>query len=547
MRRNPWHAVGDLLSAGLAAALVALSFPDSGLGWLAWVGLVPLFGVLCRRGPWGSFFLAHACGMLIIVGGFRWILEVGRYTALHHAVLVVFFGAYLGLFGLGFSLIGRWWGLTAAFAVAPFLWVALEYLKSNLGFLALPWLLLAHSQYAYPPVIQAAAVTGAHGISFLIVLVNAAIAMAAVAGAGGRMRGLFPPAAGRPSGRAAAGMVACAALLAAAALLYGRAKLAEASEGPGFRVAVVQGNIAQERKWDRQHAEDILAAYEELSRRALAGRPDLIVWPETATPGAISRDRRLNARLHRLAGELAVPLLVGSSQQRKFGAPEDAGPERRNSAYLIPAGRDGVRHQRYDKIRLLPFGEYLPLKETLPWEAIDIADVGGYAAGGEFTVFEISGVRFAVTICWENIFPDLVRQFVRNGARFIINITNEAWFGKTAAPYQFLSMSVFRAVENGVYVARCANTGVSGFIDRRGRVYARVADPQGEGIFVRGVLTEPVATLGPETFYTRQGDWFAWVAVAASIAGLGSCAFRRRAPSRWRALRQEKTPCCPPS
>jgi apolipoprotein N-acyltransferase len=287
-------------------------------------------------------------------------------------------------------------------------------------------------------------------------------------------------------------------------------------------VAVVQGNIAQERKWDRGRAEEIVAVYENLSRRALADRPDLVVWPETATPGSISKDRRLNARVHRLAAELEIPLLVGSSRHRKFGRIGEAGMEHKNSAFLIPAGPGEARHQRYDKIRLLPFGEYLPHQNTLPWAAIDIEDVGGYSAGSDFTIFEVSGVRFAVTICWENIFPDLVRQFVREGAQFIVNITNEAWFGKTAAPYQFLSMSVFRAVENGVYVVRCANTGVSGFIDPNGRVYARVTGEKGVDIFVHGVLTGTVAALDSKTFYNRHGDWLAWVSVAASILAVAS-------------------------
>jgi apolipoprotein N-acyltransferase len=527
VRHNSLHIIKDFVFVFLSATLIVLSFPDFSFGWLAWFGLVPLLWVLSTRGPGSGFLLAHACGMLVIIGGFFWILEIDRYTWLHHVFLVAYLGLYVGLFGLAFSLICQRWGLIPAFAAAPFIWVALEYLRSNLAFLALPWLLLSHSQYEYVPIIQVAAVTGAYGISFLIVLVNAALAMV-VLNVGRRLRGAVSSASELPSSSAILGMIFFTATFATSVLLYGEAKLSTAIEGPEFTVAVVQANIAQERKWDRQHAEDIMTNFTDLSRRALVDQPDLIVWPETATPGSISRNRRVNARVHNLARELEVSLLLGSSQQRKFGSVAEARLDYRNSAFLIPPARGAVKHQRYDKIRLLPFGEYLPLKQIIPWDAIDIPDVGGYTAGSEFTVFEMSDARFAVTICWENIFPDLVRQFVRNGAQFIINITNEAWFGKTAAPYQFLSMSVLRAVENGVFVIRCANTGISGFIDPKGRVYARVANKQGVDIFISGVLTGSVILQKSKTLYTRFGDWFVWFSIAAAIISIGTAFVVRR-------------------
>ena len=529
MERKSFQTLRDLALVCLTAALVVLSFPDFDISRLVWIALVPLFVVLSQKRPVAGFFLAHICGMLIILGSFRWILEVDRYAAIHHALLVVYFGLYAGLFGLVFCLISRLRSLNMAFATAPFVWVALEYTKSNLSFLSLPWLLLSHSQYAETSVIQMAAVTGAHGTSFLIVLVNAAIAMLTIEMVRRLREGLLPGS-DHLTLRATLVMMFFAGASGAAALLYGNLKLSTGPDGSEFRISVVQANIAQENKWDRRHAEAILTAHEDLSRRALIEKPDLIVWPETATPGSITKNRRLNARIRSLAEELKVPLLVGSSQHRKFGTAADARLEFKNSAFLIPPRRGPVKHQHYNKNRLLPFGEYLPLKEKMPWDLIGIDDVGGYTAGNELAVFELNGVRFATTICWENIFPDLVREFVNNGAQFIINITNEAWFGKTAAPYQFLSMSVLRAVENGVFVVRCANTGISAFIDPNGRVYSRVAGEQGEDIFVSGVRTDAVIPAGSKTFYTRYGDWAARLSIAVTtIAIVGALVFRKRA------------------
>jgi apolipoprotein N-acyltransferase len=176
------------------------------------------------------------------------------------------------------------------------------------------------------------------------------------------------------------------------------------------------------------------------------------------------------------------------------------------------------RHKnvRYDKIRLFPFGEYLPYKHIIPWSAIGVPDVGGYVPGDQYTVFEQRDWRFSATICWENLFPDQVRQFVRKGAQFIVNITNEAWFGETEAPEQFLSMNVFRAVENGIFLVRCANTGISCIIDPCGRVLDRVKDENGKDVFVRGYVTGEIIPLQSNSLYTRYGDWFAWLCVIVS-------------------------------
>lgn len=522
------NATLSLWASILSGSLLVLAFPRYDLGWAAWVALVPLLLALEGKGWRSGLLLSQLCGILFNLGIFGWILEVPSYSPLHHALLGVYLGAYFGLFGLGFCLVaGRWGNIPALFA-APFLWVTLEYWKSNFSFLALPWALLAHSQYRCTPVVQVASITGAYGVSLLIILVNSAVAgvVLHVIGHAKRKRMELSR---LPSIKATTALVAVAAALSAANLTYGHWVLSTSPEtGQRLRVSVVQGNIEQSKKWEHAFAEVIKQTYKDLSLEAAKEGPALIVWPETATPRAIDLDPRLRADLERIARETSAYLVVGSSQQQKFKEEGSHELNYSNSAFLISPGHGSERYQRYDKIRLLPFGEYLPLKGVIPWTHLKVPELIGYTAGTDVEVFRLPESKFGVTICWENIFPDLPREMVRGGAQFIVNITNEAWFGQTAAPYQFLSMSVFRAVENRVYVVRCANTGVSCFIDPFGRVVNRVSDAGGNDIFVRGVSTQLVAPLQAQTVYTRHGDWLALLSILCAAGFLLRAFLRSR-------------------
>ena len=428
-------------------------------------------------------------------------------------MLALYLGSYFGIFGLAFSFISKRRNITSALFSAPFVWVSLEYVRSNLAFVALPWGLLAHSQYQNPLVIQIASLTGAYGVSFLIVIVNSALAALAYALLG-RLK--------KDKGEGLGGekwVVVTAAVLIAFTLVYGQVIISNPIAGEEFKVSLVQGNIEQEKKWDRRHANFIMQTYADLTHKASKESPDLIVWPETATPRSINRDPELYNHVIRITKAADTSLLLGSSHHRKFKGKDSKNVTFFNSAFLIqPEGK--VKKQRYDKIRLFPFGEYLPLKETIPWSAIDVPDVPGTVPGDELTIFSLPGLQFGVTICWENIFPDLFRHFIKAGAQFIINITNEAWFGETAALYQFVSMSVMRAVENRVYVVRCANTGVSCFIDPYGKVVDRVKNSTGKDIFVRGILTGSIIPQEPKTFYTQYGDWLVWLSFLCSVVFL---------------------------
>jgi len=364
-------------------------------------------------------------------------------------------------------------------------------------------------------IIQIASLTGTYGISFLIVLANAALATLF-------MERLKSP---LPYRKPFLVITASSIIL---TLLYGYRSISQPLVGKGMKLSVVQGNIEQARKWDPTYANEIMQIYSELTLKASREQPALIIWPETATPGSISLNQGLYSEIRNTAGKAGTYLLLGSAQHQKFDGKEAIGIQYLNSAYLIHPDPGMVKNQRYDKIRLFPFGEYLPFKKTIPWALISVRESGNYIPGKEFTVFELPAFRFGVTICWENIFPDLFRQFVRGGSQLMVNITNEARFGKTAAPYQLAAISVFRAVENRVFVIRCANTGVSCIIDPYGRIVDRLKGQQGQDIFIRGVISGWVIPFESKTIYTRWGDWFVWVAIFGSVLFLSVSSLRTR-------------------
>ncbi len=264
--------------------------------------------------------------------------------------------------------------------------------------------------------------------------------------------------------------------------------------------------MPQNVKWDAAHRETTLQRYTELTREAVRQRPALIAWPETAVPGDVEHDPRLFKPVRELAMEVGIPLLVGSAEHAKF-TKRESGSRIYNSMVLVMP--DGRIAGAYRKIRLVPFGEYVPLKGLFTWPAAIASSMGDSVPGDTLTVFRVGDVDVASTICWENIFPDLFRQFVRHGARVVVNATNEAWFQDSGAPRQFLAISVFRAAEHRVSVLRVANTGISALIDPHGRIVQRLRSPDGRDVFVAGVLAASVPVSRSTTLYTAYGDVFA--------------------------------------
>jgi len=390
---------------------------------------------------------------------------------------------------------------------AALLWTALEYARSA-GELGFPWALIGYSQHENPALLSLAAYTGVYGMSFAVVLGGATLAA--------MVRELRVARRLSLSTRCAIGGLAL--ILVAGNLLRTVPDLG----GDALRVAVLQGNIEQGVKWSPEWAERTLAVYEDLSRSAAEAGAELIVFPETAVPGALNSDPVLRARLARLARETKAAYVVGSVAVERLSGPVTL--EFFDSAFAIQA--DGRFVARYDKSQLVPFGEFVPFGRLLRpfFEAIArgmaterVSRGPGPRAFSIATAREPDGVTVGAPICYELIFPDITRRFVSDGAELLLAITNDAWYGRTGAPYQFLAMTAVRSAETGVWTARAANTGVSALIDSGGRVRSRTR------IFERDWLVGelPLRASPPGgTFYTRHGDVFAhacWMATAALL------------------------------
>jgi apolipoprotein N-acyltransferase len=393
--------------------------------------------------------------------------------------------------------------------------VALELLRTSL-FSGLPWALLGYSQSPWLAVIQIADLTGVYGISFVIVLVNVALAESLLwIIKKYRTLPLRQPLTTFPWITPAAALA-----MLAVTLVYG-VSLLRATDIPsaGLTIGLVQANIDQAHKWDAAYRQETLDRYARLTEEA-ADKTDLVIWPEAATPFLFEQELAYRGKVESMVRRYGVPLVFGSPALRYY---TNGKPYLMNSAYLFsPEGRI---LGRYDKRHLVPFGEYIPLKSFLFFLEKLVEGIGDFEAGTVPTVLALPAkpdghtelplrtpAKFGVVICFEAIFPDLVREFVRDGADFMVTITNDAWFGNSAAPYQHFGMVVLRAVENHVAFARAANTGISGFIDPYGRVLN--ASP----IFTEQAMIGRIPVRNAPTFYSRHGDVFAYGCVI--ITGL---------------------------
>jgi apolipoprotein N-acyltransferase len=411
-----------------------------------------------------------------------------------------------------------WAGEAVALAGIPSAWVAAEYLRSH-ALSGFGWNLLAYSQTPWLPAIQVADLGGAWLVSWLLMLANVAVARAWTVRAA-RVSPVRRRAA--PIGADAVPALALAALTIAVALGYGLWRLRPSPSEGAVRVAVVQGNIAQDKKWDEAYESTIQQTYDRLTRAAAAQQPQVIVWPETSVPGFFGLEQPITQPVFELAEAVGVPLLVGAP----MGRLQRALWVLTNSAALVTAD-DGIR-ARYDKIHLVPYGEFVPGDQWMPWMRDILPPIGEFLPGRDHTVFELDGAPpFGALVCFEDVFPELARDHVRAGARWLATITNDAWFGKTAAAFQHAQASTLRAVELRVPMVRAANTGWSGCIDDRGRWQTQVQDAAGEPLFVEGVAVCDVVTRAGGSLYRAWGDWFAWLCLALTAGAVFDTRRRR--------------------
>jgi apolipoprotein N-acyltransferase len=501
------------LFAGLSGVLLALSFPKFGHGAVAWVALAPLLVALAEsRGGLDSFRLGYITGAMASVGIVYWTaLVVVQYGGLSLPVGIGVMGLLclaLALFPSLFAwMVGTWRRALgpAALLLAPVAWVAAEILRAHTLF-NFSWCLLGYSQQANLPFIQIAQYVAVYGVSFVVASVSAVLAYVVVENRP------------RPRRMAALGTAAMVALVLAHGLWVLSRPLPESGR---VKVALVQASVLQDEKWQPQKAWSNIDLHLDLTRRAAEQGARLVVWPESSVPFYFDRSPPLAAELQELVRQRKIYLIFGNDDREA----RDDRAERFwvGAKMLTPDGDLGLR---YHKIRLVPFGEYVPVQSILTLggrvTAKVVKQVADFTPGEEYSTGTVDGHKIATFICYEAIFPDLVRQFAARGADLLVNITNDAWYGRTSAPYQHMSMAVFRAVENGKYLVRAANTGISAVVDPHGRVLERTA------LFDRTLLVRDVPFVPGLTFYARHGDVFAWSCLALAGAATVLSRFARR-------------------
>lgn len=497
-----------LSGCGLSAGLLVLTFPKYDLWPLAWVALVPFLLVLDVMKTNRAFRWGFVWGALFFFGTLNWFIHMSSTAGIPYplavlavVLLVSYLSLYFGAFA-AFYYRARHQSLAWQMAVLPSGWVALEFLRDRL-FSGFGWASLGYSQYTNPAVIQIADLTGVFGVSFLVVMGNVLFKAAATALVKKERLGPLV----RPA--------ACFFALLLAVYGYGFFRMGPLPAGRGrLKVAVVQGNVEQVMKWTPDAWPEIMDRYLELTRYASDLGPDLIIWPETSFPGYIWDAPERYDKLKRFVAEQGVPLLLGAVVKE--------GEDYFNSAILL--SENGEEAGRYDKMHLVPFGEYLPLRRQIPILA-DLVPIEDFTAGRTPTLFSSfrtqSGGQgpFAVSICFEDAVPRVMRRLVKAGARFLVNITNDAWFLDTKEPYFHLQGAVFRAVENRRSLVRAANTGISGFISPDGRVTGRVQDDRGDPTYIAGVAAAVVDLNDEMTLYTKFGDIFAYLCFGCLLLG----------------------------
>ena len=494
---------GAALTAVLAGGLLAAAFPP--LDWwpLCLVGVVPFMLLAQRLSPRRALIAGWLGGLAMFTGLMYWILVVMTvYGGLNWVLagLALFFfafylGSYLGIFCCIVSFAKR--GGVSPLLMAPLAWAGLEWVRS-FAFTGVPWLPLAMGLDGSLPLMQSAELWSTTGLSLLVVLVNALIAEA-----------VRLPWRDAPVWRRGAALVLGLALV-AGGWLWGDGRLeqveAAAKAAPTMAVSVVQGDVSLPMLWQRKLRPVVVERHVKATQREaleVSRRPWLVIWPESAAPFYFMREARPSLPVLKLAKELDAYIMLGS-----LGAVEIDGKYKvTNRSWMV--GPDGQAVGFYDKVHLVPFGEYVPWSQLLFFVRA-VAQIGvDFAVGRPGKVVQAGSVAVGPLICYESIFPELARDMRLSGARLLVNQTNDAWFGRTSAPYQHMAHLRFRAVENRLACARAANTGVSGFVLPSGRV------TKATGLFTPAVAGADLPLMNEYTFYLRHGE----------IAGPGALGF----------------------
>ncbi len=472
----------------LSGLLAALTFPKFGLFFLGWVFLIPLLFALLGQRPGQAFGLGFVAGFVFYAILLYWIPAVpAHYGNLSPALsffvfllLVALMSLFWAFFALLHAEISPFFP-RLCFLLAPFIWVAMEYAATHVltGF---PWGLMGHSQAKNLPFLQLAATTGVYGLSFFLVFLQGCFLLSLVS----RKKSPF--------------------FLALAIVLFlhlwgGLILKNEPASVEAFTAGVIQGNVSSDIYWDRISREEVEALFQEhleLSRQAQSGGARLVIWPEFSVPLCFSCPQPLyqefKTKLYQFVQETQCTLLLGTNETSR----RDGENLYYNTALCLSPD---LTITQYYKMHLVPFGEYTPYKKIFSFIEKVTHAIGDVTPGREYTLHRFEGKPFGSPVCYEIIFPSLVRKFTARGARFLVTITNDGWYGRSSAPYQHFQIAIFRAVENRRYLLRAATTGISGIVDPYGRVVAR------SSLMTKTVLTAKVSPRRDLSVYARYGDF----------------------------------------
>lgn len=510
-------AFPDIFSIGLSAGLLILIFPNFDWHFLAWIALVPLFLLIKRTRPAMAFWASLVTGCLFFGVLLWWTITLDGANPVNWILLVLGNAFYFGLFGVCahyFQKNAPRWN----FLTFPAVWVVFEYLHIHLASFSFPWGILGYSQYSVLPVARISSYVGVHGVSFLIVLVNIAVVELIFPFFSASCTRISPAGCKQSSWRTAVGIFVGVIFLFSASYLSGRSELNEERKAVNIKAALIQGNIYWEEGKDSRYRETIYETYRRLSLEAAKFEPDLILWPSSSVTGIIPRDLIMTGLLSDMARESSSFLLAGAGSYDKFNKKMRKEQRVSNSVFLFSP--QGKIIGRYDKIRLVPFDEYLPLRDYIKWPSwITDSKITDYMPGEELTIFKTDQARFGVQICWENLFPDQFRKMTAQWVDFMVSMTNETFVDIPSAHYQMLAMNVFRAIENRIAILRITPTGVSAIIQPSGRITAMVKDNNSNALNIQGYVVGQIPLSLQTTLYTRYGDWFVYCLFAV-IGGL---------------------------
>jgi apolipoprotein N-acyltransferase len=500
---------GEVFLVVLSGAVSALAFPKFNLAFFSWISLIPLFFVLPKKTSGQGFLLGWMAGFSYYAVLLYWIPAVpSHYGGLSIPISILIYLGFmcvLGLtwaaFSLCFTKIHKSFPILSFFLV-PFLWVSFEHIITHIltGF---PWGLLGYGQYKNLYFIQMATITGITGLSFILVLFQSLFVLSI------------------KIGKRAPFFAALTLVLLIHVSGYVSIKDIPEQEN-SFSAAVIQGNVSSDIQWGHLSFEEIESLFNQhlnLSRDAALNNNDLVIWPEFSVPLCFGCSygiyQEFKNRLYRFVRETGCTLLLGTNEKTETGGET----EYFNTALCL---KPDFSQSQYHKIHLVPFGEYTPYKQIFSFISSVTHAIGDITPGDQFTLHKHEGNRFGSPICYEIIFPDLVRKFTKKGANFLVTITNDGWYGRSSAPYQHFSMAVLRAVENRRYLLRAATTGVSGIIDPYGRILSR------SELMIQTFLYNTITPMHETTMYTKHGDVLPYISLTLTIIFLILAVIKRR-------------------